>query len=52
MNWTRIAYAALILALGLTSPALAQGRIGVASIVKNKVSGTVGGQTRVIGSGA
>lgn len=37
---------------GIASPLFAQGRIGVASVVKNEVSGTVGGQTRVIGRGA
>lgn len=41
--------AALVLSF---SPANAQQRIGVASMAKNQVSGTIAGQTRVIGTGA
>ncbi len=52
MNWSRMICAALVLVLGFGSSALAQGRIGVVSVAKNQVSGILGGQTRVIGTGA
>ena len=49
----RITGAALLLLLmAWSAQALAEGRIGVASIVSNEVAGTIGGQTRVIGTGA
>jgi len=52
MTWFRTACAALVLVFGFGTSGLAQGRIGVVSVVKNKVSGTLSGQTRVIGTGA
>ena len=44
--------AIFLLIAGLVGSVQAQTRIGVASITKNQVSGTIAGQTRVIGSGA
>jgi len=53
MNWRCTAVIALVvLTCGLSRDALAQDRIGVASVVKNEVSGTIAGNTQVIGVGA
>ncbi len=52
MHCRRIAVIAMVVLAGLSEDANALDRIGVASVVKNEVSGTISGNTRVIGIGA
>ena len=52
MHCRRIAVIAMVVLAGLSGDADALDRIGVASVVKNEVSGTISGNTRVIGIGA